>query len=160
IAANGRLAPRLAGWLSAATPLAPPAIPSPPAPGRGSPPGTTPPTPAPARPLPRSRTSPPPPAAWSRRGPSALRPPAARARLAAVQALRESVPADGVVFTDMTQLAYLGNYAFPAERPGLWFHPSGYGALGFALPAALGAKIAQPQRPVVALAGDFGVQFT
>src|SRR5205807_1268661 len=83
-----------------------------------------------------------------------------RARLAAVQALRESVPADGVVFTDMTQLAYLGNYAFPAERPGLWFHPSGYGALGFALPAALGAKIAQPQRPVVALAGDFGVQFT
>src|SRR2546429_3582080 len=61
-----------------------------------------------------------------------------RARLAAVQALRESVPADGVVFTDMTQLAYLGNYAFPAERPGLWFHPSGYGALGFALPAALG----------------------
>ncbi|TLY77982.1 MAG: decarboxylase, partial [Gammaproteobacteria bacterium] len=52
-----------------------------------------------------------------------------RARLAAVQALRESVPADGVVFTDMTQLAYLGNYAFPAERPGLWFHPSGYGAL-------------------------------
>src|SRR5437764_1505411 len=83
-----------------------------------------------------------------------------RARLAAVQALRESVPADGVVFTDMTQLAYLGNYAFPAERPGLWFHPSGYGALGFALPAALGAKIAQPQRAVVALAGDFGVQFT
>src|SRR6266513_947099 len=83
-----------------------------------------------------------------------------RARVAAVQAMRESVPADGVVFTDMTQLAYLGNYAFPAERPGLWFHPSGYGALGFALPAALGAKIAQPARAVVALAGDFGVPFT
>jgi thiamine pyrophosphate-dependent acetolactate synthase large subunit-like protein len=60
----------------------------------------------------------------------------------------------------MTQIAYLGNYAFAAERPGLWFHPSGYGALGFALPAAIGARIAQPQRAVVALAGDFGVQFT
>jgi 5-guanidino-2-oxopentanoate decarboxylase len=83
-----------------------------------------------------------------------------RARLVALQALRESLPADAVVLTDMTQLAYLGNYAFPAERPGLWFHPSGYGALGFALPAAIGAKIAQPQRAVVALAGDFGVQFT
>src|SRR5207248_7436959 len=83
-----------------------------------------------------------------------------RARLAALQALRAALPSDGVVFSDMTQIAYLGNYAFPAERPGLWFHPSGYGALGFALPAALGAKIAQPQRPVVALAGDFGVQFT
>jgi thiamine pyrophosphate-dependent acetolactate synthase large subunit-like protein len=42
----------------------------------------------------------------------------------------------------------------------VWFHPSGYGALGYALPAAIGAKIAQPQRAVVALAGDFGVQFT
>ena len=60
----------------------------------------------------------------------------------------------------MTQLAYLGNYAFRAERPGLWFHPSGYGALGYALPAAIGAKIAQPHRAIVALAGDFGVQFT
>ncbi|HXO16489.1 MAG TPA: thiamine pyrophosphate-dependent enzyme, partial [Steroidobacteraceae bacterium] len=84
----------------------------------------------------------------------------ARARLAALRALREVVPSDGVLFTDMTQIAYLGNYAFAAERPGLWFHPSGYGALGYALPAAIGAKIAQPTRAVVALAGDFGVQFT
>ena len=81
-------------------------------------------------------------------------------RLAALRALRASLPSDGVVFSDMTQIAYLGNYAFPAERPGLWFHPSGYGALGFALPAAIGAKLAQPTRSVVALAGDFGWQFT
>ncbi len=81
-------------------------------------------------------------------------------RLAALRALRTSLPSDGVVFSDMTQIAYLGNYAFPAERPGLWFHPSGYGALGFALPAAIGAKLAQPTRSVVALAGDFGWQLT
>jgi len=83
-----------------------------------------------------------------------------RAALTALRALRASLPADGVIFSDMTQIAYLGNYAFPAERPGLWFHPSGYGALGYALPAAIGARIAQPRRPIVALAGDFGVQFT
>jgi 5-guanidino-2-oxopentanoate decarboxylase len=83
-----------------------------------------------------------------------------RAALAALRALRESLPADGVIFSDMTQIAYLGNYAFGAERPGVWFHPSGYGALGYALPAALGARIAQPQRAIAALAGDFGVQFT
>jgi|SRR5580658_791552 5-guanidino-2-oxopentanoate decarboxylase len=83
-----------------------------------------------------------------------------RPALAALRALRAALPADGVIFSDMTQIAYLGNFAFSAERPGLWFHPSGYGALGFALPAAIGAAIAQPQRPVVALAGDFGVQFT
>jgi 5-guanidino-2-oxopentanoate decarboxylase len=85
---------------------------------------------------------------------------AAAPALAVLRALRASLPADGVVFSDMTQIAYLGNYAFPAERPGVWFHPSGYGALGFALPAAIGACIAQPQRPIVALAGDFGAQFT
>ncbi|MFI4878856.1 MAG: 5-guanidino-2-oxopentanoate decarboxylase [Steroidobacterales bacterium] len=85
---------------------------------------------------------------------------AGRSMLAAVRALRAALPADGVVFSDMTQIAYLGNFAFGAERPGVWFHPSGYGALGYALPAAIGAKIAQPQRAVVALAGDFGVQFT
>lgn len=84
----------------------------------------------------------------------------ALARLNALTAIREGVPAEGVVFSDQTQIAYLGNYAYAADRPGGWFHPCGYGALGFALPAAIGAKIAQPQRAVVALAGDFGLQFT
>lgn len=84
----------------------------------------------------------------------------ARARLTAVTAIREGVPAEGVVFSDQTQIAYLGTYAYAADRPGSWFHPSGYGALGFALPAAVGAKIAQPERAVVAIAGDFGLQFT
>ncbi|MGA7538695.1 MAG: 5-guanidino-2-oxopentanoate decarboxylase [Steroidobacteraceae bacterium] len=83
-----------------------------------------------------------------------------RARLSALTALREGVPAEGAVFSDQTQIAYLGNYAYAADRPGSWFHPCGYGALGFALPAALGAKIAQPERAVLALAGDFGLQFT
>jgi 5-guanidino-2-oxopentanoate decarboxylase len=83
--------------------------------------------------------------------------PAARQLL---RALRAGIPADGVVFSDMTQIAYRGNYIYSAERPGVWFHPSGYGALGYALPAALGARIAQPERAIVALAGDFGVQFT
>jgi 5-guanidino-2-oxopentanoate decarboxylase len=77
-----------------------------------------------------------------------------------LRALRAGIPADGVVFTDMTQIAYRGNYIYSAERPGVWFHPSGYGTLGYALPAALGARIAQPERAIVALAGDFGVQFT
>ena len=81
-------------------------------------------------------------------------------RLRALRAVRAALPADAVIFSDMTQIAYLGNYAFPAERPGLWHHPSGYGTLGYALPAALGAKVAQPERPVLALAGDFGAQFT
>jgi 5-guanidino-2-oxopentanoate decarboxylase len=85
---------------------------------------------------------------------------ASEARAGAVRALREALPDDGMVFSDMTQIAYLGNYAFAADRPGLWHHPSGYGTLGYALPAALGAKVAAPARAIVALVGDFGLQFT
>ena len=75
-------------------------------------------------------------------------------------AVRAGLPEDAVVFSDMTQVAYLGNYAYPAGKPGTWFHPSGYGTLGYALPAAIGALVAEPGRPAVALAGDFGFQFT
>jgi 5-guanidino-2-oxopentanoate decarboxylase len=84
----------------------------------------------------------------------------ARTQLHALKAIRAALPRDGVVFSDMTQIAYFGNYAFPTDEPGQWFHPSGYGTLGFALPAALGAKISSPARAVLALAGDFGLQFT
>ena len=84
----------------------------------------------------------------------------ARLQLAALGAIRAALPRDGVVFSDMTQIAYFGNYAFPVDGPGQWFHPSGYGTLGFAMPAALGAKISSPARAVLALAGDFGLQFS
>jgi 5-guanidino-2-oxopentanoate decarboxylase len=84
----------------------------------------------------------------------------ARACARLLAAVRAAIPDDVAVFTDMTQAAYLGNYAFATDKPGTWFHPSGYGTLGYALPAAIGALVAQPARPVVALAGDFGIQFT
>lgn len=75
-------------------------------------------------------------------------------------AIRAALPADAAVFSDMTQIAYLGNLAFPMDAPGAWHHPSGYGTLGFAMPAALGAKLAMPHRAVLALHGDYGLQFT
>jgi 5-guanidino-2-oxopentanoate decarboxylase len=78
----------------------------------------------------------------------------------ALEAIRVALPGDAAVFTDMTQIAYFGNYAFPVDAPRRWFHPSGYGALGYALPAAIGAKIGSPGRAIAALAGDFGLQFT
>ncbi len=60
----------------------------------------------------------------------------------------------------MTQIAYAGNEHFPVSHPRCWLHPVGYGTLGFALPAAIGAKIGVGARPVVALAGDYGFQYT
>jgi len=77
-----------------------------------------------------------------------------------LDALREVLPADGIVASDMTQIAYTGCYYFRCERPRCWFHPLGYGTLGYALPAAIGAKLAAPARATVALAGDAGFLFT
>lgn len=87
-------------------------------------------------------------------------PPSTRPFAAALKAIRSALPRDGVVCSDMTQIAYFGNYAFPVDGPSQWFHPSGYGTLGYALPAAVGAKVASPARAVLALVGDFGLQFT
>ncbi len=80
--------------------------------------------------------------------------------LEVLEVLRAVLPDDGVVMTDMTQIAYTGGRGFPVSRPGCWFHPSGYGTLGYALPAAVGAKLGAPERPVVALVGDAGLLFT
>jgi len=80
--------------------------------------------------------------------------------LAFLAKLRDALPDDAVVVTDMTQIAYTGNVVFPARQPRGWLHPVGFGTLGYALPAAIGAKLARPQAQVVALAGDYGLGFT
>lgn len=87
-------------------------------------------------------------------------PPLQRKHMKILEALREVLPEDGIVATDMTQLAYTGSYLFPCERPRCWFHPVGYGTLGYGLPSAIGAKIAMPQRAVVSIVGDAGLLFT
>jgi len=86
--------------------------------------------------------------------------PLARKHIAVLKVIRACLPEDAVIATDMTQIAYTGNAAFPVERPRCWLHPVGFGTLGYALPAAIGAKLAQPGRACVALAGDYGFQFT
>ncbi|HYN00392.1 MAG TPA: thiamine pyrophosphate-dependent enzyme, partial [Aestuariivirgaceae bacterium] len=60
----------------------------------------------------------------------------------------------------MTQIAYAANEIFDVDVPRAWIHPVGFGTLGFALPAAIGAKAALPQRPVAAMLGDYGFQYT
>ena len=68
---------------------------------------------------------------------------------------------DAVVVGDQCQPVYGGNQFYAPNHPRSWFNAStGYGTLGYALPAAIGAKLARPDRPVVALIGDGGFLFT
>ena len=106
----------------------------------------------------------------------------ASAAIASVAALREAVkashgplqqihqsilariaaelPENAFVSTDMTQLAYTGNYAFDSLAIRSWLHPTGYGTLGYGLPAGIGAKFGAPQRPGLVLVGDGGFLYT
>jgi thiamine pyrophosphate-dependent acetolactate synthase large subunit-like protein len=70
--------------------------------------------------------------------------------------LRRALPPDAIVSADVTRLAYLLMADFPMNRPRTFLHPAGSVAMGFGLPAALGAKAAYPDRKVVAVVGDGG----
>lgn len=74
--------------------------------------------------------------------------------------IRDTLPA-AVLVGDSTQLVYAGNLGFAAATPGSWFNSAtGYGTLGYALPASTGAGVAAPERPIVCLVGDGGLQFS
>jgi thiamine pyrophosphate-dependent acetolactate synthase large subunit-like protein len=77
-----------------------------------------------------------------------------------LEVLREVLPADSIVMGDICQPVYSGVFAFEVDQPRLWHYPGGYCTLGCALPDAIGAKLALPERPVIALAGDGGFMFT
>ncbi|MBU3028899.1 5-guanidino-2-oxopentanoate decarboxylase [Paracoccus marinaquae] len=66
-----------------------------------------------------------------------------------------------IVAGDSTQPVYGANLTYDAPGPRGWFNSStGYGTLGYGLPAAIGAKLGCPERPVIGLIGDGGLQFT
>ena len=77
-----------------------------------------------------------------------------------LEAVRAGLPENSFIATDMTQIAYTGNYAWPVSGTRQWLHPTGYGTLGYALPAAIGGAVAAPGQVAVALAGDGGVLYT
>ena len=74
--------------------------------------------------------------------------------------VRAALPADTIVASDMTQIAYAANEVLRFSKPDCYLHPAGFGTLGYALPAAIGARVGCPDRPVVAMAGDYGMQYT
>lgn len=80
--------------------------------------------------------------------------------LPVIDALRASLPQDAMIYSDMTQLAYAANEVWDMPRPGHWHHPSGFGTLGYALPAAIGGAMARPGLPTLCIIGDYGIQYT
>ena len=77
-----------------------------------------------------------------------------------MRTLRSALPRETIIVPDLTVVAYWCHHLLDVFEPRTYFTSMGFGTLGFGLPAAIGAKLAVPERPVVVLAGDGGFLFT
>ena len=79
---------------------------------------------------------------------------------AAIATLRRALPDDAIIVNDQTGLTYWMEHRFPVYAPRTFLYPTGSAVLGYAVPAAIGAKLARPERAVLAVAGDGGFMFS
>jgi len=75
-------------------------------------------------------------------------------------ALRAALPRDCIVVTDTGLHQVMTRRHFPVLAPGGLLTPSDFQSMGFGLPAAIAAKLAAPERPIVALVGDGGLSMS
>ena len=68
--------------------------------------------------------------------------------------LREVLPPDTIVVTGVGQHQMWCEIYWTVLKPGTFITSAGLGTMGFGLPAAIGAKFAAPDRPVVVIDGD------
>jgi acetolactate synthase-1/2/3 large subunit len=76
-------------------------------------------------------------------------------QLSLIRVIRDELK-DGILIPGVTNMGYWCNLAYPVLQPRSYLTSSYFATLGYAFPTALGAKIGNPERPVVALCGDGG----
>lgn len=72
----------------------------------------------------------------------------------ALRALEKAMPKDAMVSTDIGNICSVANSYLRFERPNSFLAAMSFGNCGYALPTVMGAKVAEPNRPAVAYAGD------
>lgn len=77
-----------------------------------------------------------------------------------IEDLRAALPDETIFVDDLTLVGYWMPLLMPTYQPRTLIHPGTYGTLGYSLPAAIGAKLACPQQPVISICGDGGFLFT
>ena len=76
--------------------------------------------------------------------------------LPVIHELQDVLPRDTIYSIDVHSLGYASFAEFPIYDPRTFLYPNIGVALGYAYPAAIGAKVAYPERPVVCFSGDGG----
>jgi acetolactate synthase-1/2/3 large subunit len=74
--------------------------------------------------------------------------------------LRELLPANAIVTTEVGQCQMWASLHFDVITPGTFFSSTGLGTMGFGFPASIGAKAAKPNVPVIDIAGDGSFNMT
>lgn len=77
-----------------------------------------------------------------------------------IKKLRELLPAEAIVTTEVGQCQMWTSLHFDVISPGTFFSSTGLGTMGFGFPASIGAKAARPEVPVVDIAGDGSFSMT
>ncbi|NKB51769.1 MAG: 5-guanidino-2-oxopentanoate decarboxylase [Rhizobiaceae bacterium] len=77
-----------------------------------------------------------------------------------LEVIRAALPDNAIIMGDACQVTYSASFGLHINQARRWHYASGYCALGFAFPNAIGAKLAQPDIPVLAIAGDGGSMFS
>ncbi len=72
------------------------------------------------------------------------------------RAIREALPDDGITVNDLTQVTFFATVGFPVYKPRTFIGPGYQGTLGSSFATALGAQVGNPDRAVLAIAGDGG----
>ena len=72
----------------------------------------------------------------------------------ALRELERALPAEAIVTTDIGNICSVANSYLRFEKPGSFLAAMSFGNCGYAFPTAIGAKVAAPDRPVVAYVGD------
>ena len=76
-----------------------------------------------------------------------------------VDTIREELDDDAIMVAGTTEVAYWGHLTFPVLKPRSYLTSSYFATLGYAFPTALGAKVGNPHRQVVATIGDGGFMY-
>lgn len=76
-----------------------------------------------------------------------------------LEEIRSVLPRDGIFVEELCQAGFTSQFAFPVYAPRTYVSPGYQGTLGFGFMAALGAKIANPDKAVVSITGDGGFLF-
>ena len=71
-----------------------------------------------------------------------------------IKAVRATLPREGALVTETGAFVGMLEHLWPVDEPGAYYGTSGGRTMGLMVPAILGAKLAQPERPMIGLGAD------